>query len=162
MLTETLIPIASTVFSAIALIVSLVARSSNLRMSRNVQHYNHAAKAEGMLADNKACLRFHGINPDKTEEDYGVNSAEVAYLLQLFNAGSISNLLSRDGHKKPFKEGSYWYAILDNEHTQNAFPLIKLLFNPKNSYIARCGVTIRAIKDTDTSREHSGDTSLSV
>ena len=99
-----------------------------------------------MLAENKACLRFHGIDPDTIEEVYGVTSAELSYLLQSFNAGSISNLLSNAGYKKPFERGSYRYDILNNEHTQKAFPLLKLLFDSRNPYIARCERTIHFIK----------------
>ncbi len=117
-----------------------------MRASRNIQHYTLVTKADSMLAGNKEFFRFHGINPDTIEEKYGVTSIELCYLVQSFNSGSISNLLRKDGYKKPFEEGSYWYDILKNEPTQKAFPLIKLLFDSKNHYIARCEKTIRFIK----------------
>ncbi len=128
-----------------ALFIAIFTWRSNLRASRNIQHYNLVTQADNMLAENKACLRFHGINPDTIEDVYGVTSAELSYLLQSFNSGSISNLLSNDGYEKAFDKGSYWYDILKSEHTQKAFPLLKLLLDSSNHYIARCEKTIHVI-----------------
>ena len=110
-----------------------------------------------MLAGNKEFLRFHGINPD-TIQEYGVTSTELTYLVQSFNSGSISNLLSNDGYKEPFEEGSYWYDILKNEPTQKAFPLIKMLFDSKNAFIARCEKTIRFIEELDANNIRAKET----
>ncbi len=158
MLTEIILPIASPIISLLAIYIALLTRRANMRVSRNIQHYNLVTKADSMLAGNKEFLRFHGINPDTIEEKYGVTSTELSYLVQSFNSGSISNLLSNDGYKKPFEKGSYWYDILKNEPTQKAFPLIKLLFDSKNHYIARCEKTIRLIKKMDTNNTYDKDT----
>ena len=107
-----------------------------------------------MFAKNKELLRFHGINPDAIEEEYGVTSTELSYLLQSFDAGSISYLISNKKHKKPFEKGSYRYNILNNDATQKAFPLKKKLFDSKNPYIARCEETIRFLKKMNTNNIH--------
>ena len=150
MLTELILPITTTIVSFIALGIALFTWRANMRASRNIQHYNLVTKADSMLAENKECLRFHGIDPDTIEEKYGVTSAELSYLLQSFNSGSISNLLSNDGHRKPFEEGSYRYNILKNDATQKAFPLIKQLFDSENPYIVQCEETIRVLKTLNT------------
>ena len=149
---ETVASSASPIISLFALYIALLARRANMSVSRNIQHYSAVTKADSLLAGNKDFLRFHGINPDTIQDKYGVTAAELSYLVQSFNSGSISNLLSNDGFKKPFEEGSYWYDILKNEPTQKAFPLIKLLFDSKNHYIARCEKTIHLIKKMDTVR----------
>ena len=157
-LTEIILPITTTILSFIALFIAIFTWRSNLRASSNIQHYNIVTQADTMIAENKACLRFHGINPDTIEDLYGVTSAELSYLLQSFNSGSISNLLSNDGYGKPFEKGSYRYEILKSEHTQKAFPLLKLLFDSKNHYIARCEKTIHIIKQMDANNEHNKGT----
>ncbi len=153
-LTDIILPITTTFISFIAIFFAIFTWRAELQASRNIQRYNIITQAEDMLAENKACLRFYGINPDTIEELYGVTSAELAYLLKAFNSGSISNLLSNDKCKKPFEKGSYWYDILKNEHTQKAFPLVKLLFDSNNQYIARCEKTIHSIKQMDTNNVH--------
>jgi len=150
MLTERILPITAIILSCLALFIARYEWRANSLAERNIQHYNIVTQADKMFAECKACLRFHGINPDTIEEKYGVTSTELSFLLTSFNSGSISNLLSNDGYEKPFEKGSYWYNILKNEPTQKAFPLLKLLFNPKNHYIARCEKTIHLIKRMDT------------
>ncbi len=129
-----------------------------MRASRDIQHYNLITQADSMFAGNKELLRFHGINPDTIEKEYGVTPGELSYLLQSFNSGSISSLLSNEKHKKPFEKGSYRYDILKNEPTQKAFPLIKQLFDSNNIYIAQCEETIRFIKKMDANNKHDKNT----
>jgi len=148
---EIMLPITTIILSFVALFIAIFTWRANLRASRRIQHYNFAAHADTMLAENKTCLRFHGINPDTIEDLYGVTSAELSYLLQSFNAGSISNLLSNDGYAKPWERGSYYYDILKSEHTQKAFPLLQLLFDSKNHFIVRCEKTIHVIKRMNAS-----------
>lgn len=145
------------IFSVLAIIISVFIWISNKSSSRYAQHYNLVSQADKMFAENKDFLRFHGINPDEIEEEFGVTPDELSYLLQSFNAGSISNLLSTGSilnlfsnkrRRKPFKKDSYWYNILKNEPTQKAFPLIQKFFDSKNIYIAKCKNTISLIKET--------------
>lgn len=145
MLTE-ILSITPLIISFFALTISIFTWRFNIRASRSIQHYNLVTQADRMFAENKELLRFHGINPDMIEEEYGVTPHELSYLLQSFNAGSISSLLSDKKSKKPFKKGSYRYDILKNEPTQKAFPLIKQLFDENNIYIAKCEETICLIK----------------
>tara|TARA_R110002096_G_scaffold429949_1_gene643323 strand:+ start:3952 stop:4353 length:402 start_codon:yes stop_codon:yes gene_type:complete len=100
-------------------------------------------------SENKKLLRFHGVDPDTIEEKYGVTSGELSYLLQLFNAGSISRILDNEKSTKPFEKDSYWYDILENKSTQDAFPLLRELFNSKNIFMMKCEETIRLIKKTE-------------
>lgn len=146
MFIETILPIASPIISLFALYIALSTRRESMRATRNITHYDVVAQADSMLAGNSKLLRFHGIDPDTIEEKYGVDSIDLSYLALSFNAGSISNLLSKDRDKEPFKEGEYRYDILKNESTQKAFPLIKMLFDSKNHYMVRCEKTIQLIK----------------
>ena len=146
MLTDVILPITTTVLSCIALALALHTRKSNRRESRTIQHYGLVAQADNMLAENKACLRFHGINPDTIEDEYGVTSVELSYLLQSFNSGAVSSLIAEEGGDERFDEGSYRYQILENQSTQDAFPLLQKLFDPKNIYMARCEKTIGFIR----------------
>ena len=156
MLSE-ILSIATSTTAIIALITAIFTWRSNIRASRHIQHYNLVTQADSMFAGNKELLRFHGINPDTIEEEFGVTSYELAYLLQSFNSGSISNLLSNKKHKKPFEIGSYRYEILNNEPTQKAFPLIQQLFDSNNIYINRCDETIRLIKTMNTNNTSEKD-----
>ena len=153
-----IITIATPLIAILALIIAIFTWRSNLRASRVIQHYNLVTQADSMFAGNQELLRFHGINPDTIEEKYGVTSHELSYLLQSFNSGSISNLLSNEKYNIPFEKGSYRYDILKNEPTQRAFPLVKLLFDSKNIYISRCEETIRIIKNLDTNNTHDKGT----
>lgn len=141
------IDIITPIISLLALYIALSTRLESVRATRNITHYGVVGQADSMLAGNRKLLRFHGIDPDTIEEKYGVDSTDLSYLALSFNAGSISNLLSKDGDKEPFKEGEYRYDILKNESTQKAFPLIKMLFDSKNHYMARCEKTIQLIKN---------------
>ncbi len=145
------------IFSVLAIIISIFTWKSNMRSSRYAQHYNLVTEADKMFAENKDILRFHGINPNEIEEKFGVTPNELSYLLQSFNSGSISNLLStgsilnlfsKKRRRKPFVKDSYWYNILKNEPTQKAFPLIEKLFDSNNIYITKCKNTISLIKKT--------------
>ncbi len=147
MFIEIILPIASPLISLLALYIALSTRRESVRATRNITHYGTVAQADSMLAGNSKLLRFHGIDPDTIDEEYGVDSTDLSYLALSFNAGSISNLLSKDGDKEPFKEGEYRYDILKNESTQKAFPLIQKLFDSKNHYMARCEKTIQLIKN---------------
>lgn len=157
MLTE-ILSIITIIISILALTIAIITWKSNMRATRNITHYDVVAQADSMLAGNSKLLRFHGIDPGTIEEKYGVDSTDLSYLALSFNAGSISNLLSKDGDKEPFKEGEYRYDILKNESTQKAFPLIKLLFDSKNLYMARCEKTIRFIKKMDANNKHDKNT----
>lgn len=150
-----IVSILTIVFSVIAIIISIFNRITNIRSSRHSQHYNLVTQADKMFSDNKELLRFHGINPDKIKKKYGITKSELTYLLQLFNSGSLSNLLSmgsildlfsKKRREKPFKKDSYWYNILSNEETQKAFPLMEKLFDSDNTYIAKCRNTIKQFK----------------
>ena len=143
--TEILLLIASLILSILAFTISIFIWKSNKSASRQIQHYNLVTQADQMFAKNRQLLRFHGINPDTIEEEYGITPDELSYLLLSFNSGSLSNLLSNEKRKKPFAKGSYWYDILKNELTQKAFPLIKQLFDSNNIYIAKCEETISLI-----------------
>ena len=157
MLTE-ILSIASPIIAILALSIALLSWRANIRKSRLIEHYRHIMSTDSMFAKNKELLRFHGINPDTIKEEYGVNSTELSYLLQSFNAGSISYLISNKRHKKPFNKGSYRYNILKNDATQKAFPLIQQLFDSKNPYIAKCEETIRILKIMNTNNKHDKDT----
>ena len=157
MLTE-ILSIATSIIAILAILIALFTWRANMRASRNIQHYNLVSKADSMISGNKEFLRFHGINPDNIEEKFGVNSYELSYLVQSFNSGSISNLLSGKKHEKPFEKGEYWYDILKNEPTQKAFPLIKQLFDSNNIFIARCQETIYFLEKMNTNNTPGKDT----
>ena len=150
--------IASPIIASVAVAIALLSWRASMRTSRFAQHYDHIITADRMLGSNKELLRFHGINPDEIEEVYGVTSTDLSYLLQAFNAGSISYILSNARRKNPFKKGSYWYNILKNDATQKAFPLIKQLFSSDNLYIAKCEETIRFIEKMNTNNTDGKDT----
>ena len=140
----------SPIVAIIALLIALISWRANIRTSRLTQHYNYVMITDRMLGENKELLRFHGINPDTIEKEYGVTSIELSYLLQLFNGGSIYNyFISKRKQKKPYIRGSYYYRILENDVTQKAFPLIKQLFDSKNPFIARCEKTIHLLNKKD-------------
>lgn len=145
---EIVLPIITTIISFMALFIAVLTSKTNLSASSRIQHNTNVALADIMLAENPSCLRFHNINPDEIEDLYGVTSSDLCYLLQAFNAGSISNILSSDGCDTPFQNGSYWHVILESEHTRKAFPLLKLLFDVENHFIARCDKTITSIEQT--------------
>jgi len=153
MLTE-ILSITTIIISILALTIVIFTWKSNMRASRDIQHYNLITQADSMFAEHKELLRFHGINSDTIEEEYEVTPGELSYLLHSFNSGSISSLFSNEKHKKPFEKGSYRYDILKNEPTQRAFPLIKQLFYSNNIYIAQCEETIRFIKKMDANNKH--------
>ncbi len=158
MLAEIVPPIATPFLSFVALFIALITWSKNQRATRYVQHYSFVTQAEKMLSANIACLRFHGIDPDTIEKLHGVTSTDLSYLLQLFNSGSISNILSNKGRKKPFEKGSYWYDILKNEPTQDAFPLLQQLFDSNNYFMARCEITIDSINRMGGNNAHNKST----
>lgn len=145
-----LLPIASPIITIIALIFAFNRWRGDTRASRFIQHYNLVSMSDSMIADNKDVLRFHGIDLD-TLEEYGVTSSDLCYLVQSFNSGSISDILSdgKDGKAKRHEKGGYWYDILRNAPTQRAFPLVKRLFDSNNHFIARCEETISYIKNID-------------
>ena len=157
MLTE-IFSIAPLFFSTLALVISIYTWKSNRRASQDIQHYSLVSQADNMIADNKAVLRFHGVDPDTIEEKYGINSSELSYLLQSFNSSSIASLLGNEKSTKRFEKGSYRYDILKNEPTQRAFPLIKRLFDSNNLYIARCEKTICFIKQLDNDKASNKNT----
>lgn len=140
-----LLQIMSPILSFAALFIGIYNWRRNLLATRNIQHYNIVTQADNMFALNEACLRFHDIDSDTIEGEFGVTSAELSYLLLLFNSGSISNKLSNDGDKEPFDKGSYFYNILMNKPTQKAFPLLQKLFDSKNPFMTRCQKTIDSI-----------------
>ena len=141
MITE-LVAITSTIIALVALVISFASWRSERRISRLVQHYSLVSSAEDMIVEHKEFLRFHGIDPTSAVEEYSVSSADLAYLLHSFNAGSVGYLLSGKRRKGPFPEGSYRYNMLKTEATRRAFPLIKRFFDPQNPYIRRCEETI--------------------
>jgi hypothetical protein len=146
-----ILPIASPIIAVLALFIALLSWRANIRTSRLTQHYNYVMITDRMLGENKELLRFHGINPDTIEKEYGVTSIELSYLLQSFNGGSIFYyLVSKRKQKKPFTKGSYYYRILKNDATQKAFPLIRQLFDSKNPFIVRCAETIRLLNKNDS------------
>jgi hypothetical protein len=142
------------VIAVLALFISLLSWSDSRRRSRLAQHYGLVTAADRMIGENQELLRFHGIDPSTIEEEYGVTASELAYLLQSFNAGSVSYQIAhgehrsdvRNGRVKPFKQGSYWYDILRNDATQRAFPLLQKLFDSRNPYMAACEATIRGLR----------------
>lgn len=140
----------SPIIAIVALFIALLSWRTSNRTSRIAQHYNYVMITDKMLGENKDLLRFHGINPDTIEKEYGVTSYELSYLLQFFNGGSIYNyFISKKKQKKPYLKGSYYYRTLENDATQKAFPLIKLLFDSKNPFIARCEKTIQLANKKD-------------
>jgi hypothetical protein len=140
--------IVSPVVAGLALLISLLSWVDGKRRSRLSEHYGLVAVADRMLGENERLLRFHGIDPDTMEQEYGVSGVDLSYLLQAFNAGSISYKFAHGDNPriKAFPEGSYWYEILENDATQRAFPLLQRLFDSKNPYMAACAATIHAIK----------------
>jgi hypothetical protein len=140
--------IVSLVIAAVALLISVLSWLDGRRRARVSEHYALVAAADRMLGENNRLLRFHGIDPDTIEQEYGVSGLDLSYLLQAFNAGSISyNFAHGDNPRiKAFPEGSYWYDILENDATQRAFPLLQRLFDSKNPYMAACAATIRVIQ----------------
>lgn len=149
MLTDLILPIITSTIGLTAFIIGLITWQNNLRQTRIIQHYSLIAQADSALTNEISCLRFHGVDPETVEASYGVTSKELLYLLTAFNAGSISNQLSKDGCKKPFEEGDYWYGILRNKPTQKAFDLLATLFAPNNPFIERCRKTIPNIQSMD-------------
>ncbi|MBN2566366.1 MAG: hypothetical protein JXB46_11720 [Candidatus Eisenbacteria bacterium] len=147
MLNEVLL-VVSPVTAALALAVALMSWFDGRRVSRIGQHYGLVAAADIMLGANQDLLRFHGIDPETIEEEYGVTPAELSYLLQSFNAGSVSYLIASGRRRKtrPFEQGSYRYQMLSNQATQRAFPLIRQLFDSRNPYMSACEATIRVIQ----------------
>ncbi len=103
-----------------------------------------------MIGGDKRLLRFHGIDPESTEDIYGVSAVDLSYLLQSFNAGSVAYQIEHGRFKRirPFPTDSYRYSILMSEHTRRAFPLLVQLFDPNNAYMACCAATIRKIEES--------------
>jgi hypothetical protein len=143
--------IVSPVVAALALVISVLSWMDGKRRARLSEHYGLLATADRMLGENTQLLRFHGIDPDTIELEYGVSGTDLSYLLQAFNAGSISYKFAHGDNPrvKAFPEGSYWYGILEHDATQRAFPLLRMLFDSKNPYIAACAATIRVIRTGD-------------
>ena len=93
----------SPIIAIVALFIALLSWRTSNRTSRIAQHYNYVMITDKMLGENKDLLRFHGINPDTIEKEYGVTSYELSYLLQFFNGGSIYNyFISKKKQKKPY------------------------------------------------------------
>jgi hypothetical protein len=153
--------IVSPIVAALALFISLLTWADGRRTTRLTQHYALMTAADRMLGEDEGLLRFHGIDPGTMEEEYGVTAIELAYLLQSFNAGSISCQIAHGDHRsslrnrgvKPFRKDSYWYDRLKNDATQRAFPLVQKLFDSRNPYMAVCEETIRALREEKVATE---------
>jgi len=141
--------IISPIVACLALLISLLSWMDGKRRARLSEHYGLVAVADRMLGEDMSLLRFHGIDPDTIEQEYGMSGSDLSYLLQAFNAGSISYKFAHGDSPRleAFPKDSYWYDILKNEPTQRAFPLLKQLFDSKNSYMAACEETIRLIRE---------------
>lgn len=144
-----ILSIASLIAAALAITISVLTWVDKRRIDRVGLHYALVAAADQMIGKDPALLRFRGIRHEDAEVKYGVTASELGYLLQAFNAGSISHL-ARYGDRrreKPFKEGTYWHVMLKSEATRRAFPLVQQLFDPRNPFIGRCEATIRLLSD---------------
>ncbi len=61
MLTDIILPIATPVFTLLALFIALFTWRANMRASRNIQHYTLVTKADSMLAGKNEFLRFMAL-----------------------------------------------------------------------------------------------------
>jgi hypothetical protein len=147
-MTNELSSILTLLVTGAAVSIAAVSWIHSRRAARLAAHYQLANAADLMIGSDKSLLRFHGIDPDSLEANYGVTATELAFLLQSFNAGAVEHLIGfgRRGKDTAFAEGSYRYNMLASEPTRRALPLLQQLFDHRNAFIARCVQTAREIE----------------
>lgn len=102
--------------------------------------------------DEDELLKFHGINKGMLQKA-GINTKQLAYLVSNFTAGRIYDQSSRlwPFFKKPswlvrgFDKNHYRYKMLQQEETQNAWELIKVMMI-EDGYIVALEKTLKKIK----------------
>lgn len=90
---------------------------------------NHIMEIESRTANHPEFLRFHGIdNPEEFLAQHGLTSAEFAYLVNSFTAGSLFyNTANKSKKDKILKPNSYRWEMCKSPSVKKAWPAIRVL-----------------------------------
>lgn len=117
---------------------------------RRSTHYANSTlltEVELSLKDIPGALKFRGIS-DCDLEKAGVSADELSFLTANILAGWMLYDILEPTCREPFAKGTYRYKLLQSEHTQRAWPLVKRLLEDC-PYSERIENTILAIKKND-------------
>ena len=80
--------------ASLAIFIALLSSVDQRRIHRVAEHYELISEADRMIGQDTTLLRFRGVDPGTIEQEFGVTTLDLSYLLQMFNAGSLSYLIS--------------------------------------------------------------------